>query len=80
MNSREQERSDGMQRSRFSSLLLRMYGTSRLRRGVLRYCMKHEGKQFFSATLRDIQRKYHGVEIGAYSYGDCFRSDHFPAG
>jgi acetyltransferase-like isoleucine patch superfamily enzyme len=39
-----------------------------------------EGGEFYSATLRDILEKYHGVRVGAYSYGDCLVPGAFPAG
>ncbi|MBS0262443.1 MAG: CatB-related O-acetyltransferase [Planctomycetes bacterium] len=33
-----------------------------------------------SATARDFMSKYHGVDVGAYSYGDCFDPAIIPPG
>lgn len=42
--------------------------------------MRLEGGQIYSATLRDIFKVYHGVKVGAYSYGECFVPGVFPSG
>jgi virginiamycin A acetyltransferase len=47
---------------------------------VLRYIMKLEGGPFFSATGREIIERYHGVKVGAYSYGPCLVPGGFPEG
>lgn len=39
-----------------------------------------EGNDFYSATLRDILASYHGVKVGAYSYGPCLEPGLFPPG
>lgn len=39
-----------------------------------------EGGQFYSATMRDILARYHGVVVGAYSYGECMNPGEFPPG
>lgn len=31
-----------------------------------------EGGEIYSPTLREVFRKYHGIEIGAYTHGGCF--------
>ena len=79
-DTRTRESQDGMKRSAMSRLLYKMYGRRRLRGWVLKYLRKAEGHHYFSATWRDIQRDYHGVDIGAYSYGECFVAGSFPAG
>lgn len=38
-----------------------------------------EGGQFYSWSLRKIIAKYHGVNVGAYSYGVCMVPGEFPA-
>jgi acetyltransferase-like isoleucine patch superfamily enzyme len=39
-----------------------------------------EGGIFYSSTLREILSVFHGVKVGAYSYGDCLIPGAFPAG
>jgi acetyltransferase-like isoleucine patch superfamily enzyme len=46
----------------------------------LRVAFRLEKGEFYSSTAREILRRYHGVSIGAYSYGECFRPGAFPAG
>jgi virginiamycin A acetyltransferase len=69
-----------LQRSAISSLLLAAYRREPLRRFVVKYCYKFEGGDFYSATLRDILARYHGVTAGAYSYGEGLIPGSFPAG
>jgi acetyltransferase-like isoleucine patch superfamily enzyme len=57
--------------------LLSLYGVVRgpgaagFRRLIMRALRHLEGGEMRSATLRQIMRRHHGVEIGAHSYG-CF--------
>lgn len=55
--------------------LVRRYGNSRgtVRDVMLRYVKKREGGEFFSPTLREIFRVHHGVDIGMYTHGGCFK-------
>ena len=57
-------------------LLVKLYGTKSVRiRGFVRWLiLRTEGGEYYSTTLRECFRKYHGVEIGMYSHGGCFRS------
>lgn len=73
-------RSDELETSAISPLLLRLYRTKRLRGRVLGVASKLEGGQFRSATLRQIFARFHDVEIGAHSYGSCFEPGQFPGG
>jgi acetyltransferase-like isoleucine patch superfamily enzyme len=52
----------------------------RAERALLRAILRLEGGPFRSATARDVLRERHGIEIGAYSYGACFRPGALPAG
>jgi virginiamycin A acetyltransferase len=69
-----------LQRSALSPLLLSAYRREPLRRFVVKYCYKFEGGDFYSATLRDILERFHGVTAGAYSYGEGLIPGAFPAG
>jgi acetyltransferase-like isoleucine patch superfamily enzyme len=42
--------------------------------------MRLEKGDFYSATLREILMKYHDVQVGAYSYGECTIPGSFPPG
>jgi virginiamycin A acetyltransferase len=82
---------DVLQRSLFGPFLLVLYsltlsigmcplalGSRSMRSALLRLVLRLEGGDFYSQTGREIMRRFHGVEIGAYSYG-CFNPDHIPA-
>jgi acetyltransferase-like isoleucine patch superfamily enzyme len=82
-------RSDAIERARhlenrgnnaLCPLLLRLYKWRRARPLVLRLCQWIEGKLMFSKSWRHILSHYHGIEIGAYSYGDVLRPGVLPAG
>ncbi len=70
----------GLRRSRLSGAIFRLAGIRRFRQLALRLSRRLEGGAMESATLRDILRKHHGVEVGAYSYGECLVPGSFPAG
>jgi virginiamycin A acetyltransferase len=55
--------------------LVRLYGSSRasVRRLIVKLIIDTEGGEFYSTTLREIFRVHHGVDIGMYTYGGCFR-------
>lgn len=55
-------------------------GIQRFRGLCVRAALRLEGGHFYSHTARDLLKRYFGVEIGAYSYGHCFRPGAFPTG
>lgn len=67
-------------RHRGGPLIARLYRFRRLRRACLRLCLRLEGGARFSATLRDILRSVHGVEVGRYSYGAILTPGILPRG
>jgi virginiamycin A acetyltransferase len=77
---------DGLRRSRFAPLLRAVYkllGCHRrwtIARFMLLLINRLEGGAMFSATSRELMSQYHEVEIGAYSYGDCFDPATMPKG
>lgn len=52
-----------------------MYGRSRgsVRQLIVKAVRRREGGEMFSPTLREIFRVHHGVDIGMYTHGGCFR-------
>jgi acetyltransferase-like isoleucine patch superfamily enzyme len=54
-------------------LLVRLYAVRRLRGPVLWLLRRLEGDEYKSPTIREIFRKYWGVEIGMYTIGACFK-------
>ena len=72
------------QRSWLGPVLCWVYGFVRPRlimRSFIRWLVeKMEGGQLYSLTLRDIMRKYHGVEVGLYSSGAPFTPGGFVRG
>lgn len=71
---------DDMRRCRVSNILLQAYRHRHLRTVCYALTNRLEGGHFYSATLRDIFRRHHGVQVGAYSYGGCFVPEAFPPG
>lgn len=62
-----------------SKLLLAGSAFPRFQRRALRLAFDFEGGAFFSQTAREIMSRRFGVEIGAYSYGECFEPNSFPS-
>jgi virginiamycin A acetyltransferase len=69
-----------MRRCLISRTLSRAYRLGSLRKACYAIASRLEGGHFYSVTLRHILLQYHGVGIGAYSYGECFVPGAFPAG
>ncbi|SRR6266446_520273 len=67
-----------MHRSKFGSIIRWAYRWKVLRRVCITFCRKFEGGEFYSLTLRDILKTYHGVVAGAYSYGEGLVPGAFP--
>jgi acetyltransferase-like isoleucine patch superfamily enzyme len=53
---------------------------ARMRALLLRSTLRLEGGEFRSRTARELMRRCHGVDVGAYSYGECFVAGAFPPG
>lgn len=76
----------GLTQCRLSRCLEAMYATGGRRRRrfarhwAVRWALRWEGGAFYSATLRRILCRFHGVQVGAYSYGDCLKPGKLPAG
>jgi len=69
-----------MRRSAFGPLLFAIYRWPRFRRLCVDLLLRLEGGQFYSLTLRQVLSHYHGVEVGAYSYGECMETGSWPRG
>lgn len=52
----------------------------RVRDLALKAAFRLEGGWYWSATARDVLRACCGVDVGAYSYGECFVPGAFPPG
>src|SRR5438128_8834208 len=61
-------------------LLFTVYRWGVLRRVWIAMILRLEGGEFYSETLRLILKHFHGVSVGAYSYGSCMVPGAFPAG
>lgn len=60
-------------RSRWSPQLVRLYGMGGIGRALaVRAVNRLEGGEIWSETLREIFRRHHGVDVGAYTHGGCF--------
>ena len=70
----------GTTQCRFASELFAAYRFAPLRRWILSAVTRLERGEFHSRTLREILRAYHGVTVGAYSYGPCLTPGAFPPG
>lgn len=69
-----------LRKCRLSSLICNLYRQPQLRIRCLNLALRCEGGQFYSETTRNILAKYHGVKVGAYSYGECLIPGSFPPG
>lgn len=59
-------------RNAISSLILGVYTRvrhERVRAPLRRLALRTEGGVFYSLTIRDIFRKFYGVDVGLYTYG-----------
>jgi acetyltransferase-like isoleucine patch superfamily enzyme len=67
-------------RSAFSPLLVRLYQIKRLRGMIQRICARVEGTLMWSQSWREILQRYHGAQVGAYSYGALMQPGVLPKG
>lgn len=74
------QQADRAARSGLQGMLLRAYALPRLRGLVRRAARRFEGGPIHSETLREILRRFHGVEVGRYSYGAILQPGVLPAG
>ncbi|MEM5550488.1 CatB-related O-acetyltransferase [Pseudoalteromonas neustonica] len=63
---------------KFSNLLIKLYTIKPLRKVIKLILHKAEGAEFYSYSLREIQKRYYGVTVGKYSYGECMKLGSFP--
>lgn len=73
-------RADRAAHSALQGVLLRAYGVPRLRVLVIRIVRRLEGGPIYSATLREILRRYHDADVGRYSYGAILQPGVLPPG
>jgi virginiamycin A acetyltransferase len=66
--------------SRLAPLFLNAYRKLHLRRLCIAALLRLEGGELYSGTLRQILASWHGVCVGAYSYGHCMIPTAFPSG
>ncbi len=71
---------DATGNSTLAPLLVLLYKWHLMRPFVQRLCRRVEGNLMFSKSWRRILLQYHGVEVGAYSYGDVLRPKVLPPG
>lgn len=70
----------GLFRSRLAPALVMLYRWRPLRRVCLVAARWLEGGDFYSWTLRRILIVFHGIDVGAYSYGECLVPGSWPRG
>lgn len=66
--------------SALEPFLFWLYRWRQTRSLVWRLCARLEGHLMFSRTVRRILADYHGVDVGAYSYGDVLQPGVLPPG
>jgi virginiamycin A acetyltransferase len=65
-------------RQRLPTLLVWLYGRGSLGRSLaIKVLNRIEGGEMYSPTLREIFRRYHGVDVGLYTHGGCFTPHSF---
>jgi len=78
--SKLERRSADFKKCALSDILVLFYRLKRIRSAIVKCALVLEGGEMFSWTLRKILITYYGVEVGAYSYGECSKPAAFPAG
>ena len=73
-------RAETRSRCHFSKAIVSVYRLRIARRFCIWLAMKLEGGPFFSESLRQILARYHGVQVGKYSYGSCLKPGVLPKG
>ena len=63
-----------------SNVLILLYRYRVFRKLIIRFLNHVEKGEMFSVTWRELLKQYHGIEIGAYSYGDCMKPGNWPSG
>ncbi len=63
-----------------SSYISTLYRCRIFRKICILFLDKFEGGPFYSITWREILVRYHGVRVGAYSYGQCMEPGAWPSG
>lgn len=71
---------DDLREIAFASVLRRLAKCPRWTQLILRTALRLEGGPFYSQTARSVMLERFGVEIGAYSYGPCFKPGTFASG
>lgn len=69
-----------LRRSPAAQCFSALYRFSPLRRYCARAILLLENGPFFSESIRRVLWRYHGVAVGAYSYGECLNGGAFPRG
>lgn len=70
--------SKDMQKVILSGFISWLYRFRIFRRVCLTYLNRFEGGVFYSQTIRRITLRYHGIEVGDYSYGECLKPGRWP--
>ncbi len=69
-----------LRRSPLAAAVAALTPRGRTERAALHLALRLEEGPFRSATARELLRERHGVDIGAHSYGACFRIGALPPG
>lgn len=61
------------------NILLKLYklNNRKVKTIIIKIIYKIEGGEIHSETLREIFKKYRGVDVGMYTHGGCFNEFHF---
>lgn len=71
---------DGLHRSLLAPAIEAAANVSRLRERALKVALRLERGMYWSVTARSILSCHYNVEVGAYSYGECFVPGIMPPG
>src|SRR5713226_6951385 len=77
---RHQRYMSELRQSKLASMLFMVYRRRALRKICLSVIRRLEGGDLYYLTRRRILEHYHGVRVGAYSYGECMLPGIFSAG
>lgn len=69
-----------LRKTTLSGTLVRLYRVWGVRKVCWRLALALEGGEMTSFTIRSILKMHHGIDVGAYSYGECLKPGSFPEG
>ncbi len=62
-----------LRQNKINRLLVSLFRYHLLRKYIKKIVYRFEKGEYYSLSLREIFKRYYGVQIGLYTYGECFQ-------